>query len=132
MIGLVLLAHGQLAAEMLRTAEMIIGPIAKCRAIAIERHMAPDLCATRLGAALNEAGCDGEGVLILTDMFGGTPTNIAADFLLPPEVDILAGFNLPLVLKAVSARQQMALVELADFLVDYADKTVMRPATLLK
>jgi PTS system mannose-specific IIA component len=132
MIGLVLLAHGQLAVESLRSAEMIVGPIAQCQAIAIERHMAPHVSSARLRTALDEVGSDDEGVLILTDMFGGTPTNIAADFLLPDKVDILVGFNLPLLLKAASARQQMSLVELADFLVNYAEKTIMRPATLLK
>lgn len=132
MIGLVLLAHGQLAVETLRTAEMIVGPVARCQAIAIERHMAPDITSFRLRTALDEVGADDEGVLILTDMFGGTPTNIAADFLLPDKVDILTGFNLPLFLKAANARQQMSLVELADFLASYADKTILRPATLLK
>lgn len=132
MIGLVLLAHGQLAAEMLRTAEMIIGPIAMCRAIAVERHMSPTASSDCLRVVLDEVGTDGEGVLILTDMFGGTPTNIAADFLLFNKVDILTGFNVPLLLKAASARHQMSLVDLADFLVDYAQKTILRPVTLLK
>lgn len=132
MIGLVLLAHGQLAVEILRTAEMIVGPVAQCQAISIERHVAPDVTSSRLRKALDAVGSDDEGVLILTDMFGGTPTNIAADFLLTNKVDILTGFNLPLLLKAASARQQMSLIELADFLTNYADKTIMRPATLLK
>ncbi len=131
MIGLIVLTHGQLAAECLRTAEMIIGPVSACRAISIDRTCSVEESTDRLAAALSELGAEGEAVLILTDMFGGTPTNIAAEFLVAGRVDILTGVNLPVLIKAVSARQQMDLFALADFLCEYGQQAIRRPAELL-
>ena len=76
------------------------------------------------------SGAAGRGVIILTDMFGGTPTNIGAEFL-SEQVEILCGVNLPMLLKCVQARTTMELSELAGMLKDYACKAVVRPAELL-
>lgn len=132
MIGLVVLTHGQMAAECLRSAEMIVGPIAGCRAISIDRSDSVDDATNALAAALSEVGSDDDGVLIITDMFGGTPTNIAANFLEVGKVDILTGLNLPLLIKATSCRQTMALDELSSFLCSYGQQAILRPAELLK
>ena len=121
-----------MAAECVRSAEMIIGPIACCRAISIDRNCSVDKATDSLTLAVAEVGADGDGVLILTDMFGGTPTNIAADFIVPGQVDILTGVNLPLLIKAASARTQKDLVEFADFLRGYGQQSILRPAELLK
>lgn len=131
MIGLVVLTHGQLAVECLRTAEMIIGPVSACCAISIDRSCSVVEATEELAAALAEVGVDDDGVLILTDMFGGTPTNIAADFLADGLVDILAGFNLPMLIKAASARHELALEDLAVFLREYGQKAILRPVDLL-
>lgn len=132
MIGLIILTHGQMAAESLRAAEMIVGPIDCCRAISIDRSCSIEDATGNLAEALSEVGKDNAGVLILTDLFGGTPTNIAADYLEDGCVDILTGFNLPLLIKASSARHQMNLSALADFLRGYGQQAIIRPAELLK
>ena len=132
MIGIIVLTHGRMASESLLAAEMIIGPIAASRAVSIDRTRSVDDATAELENAIREVGREGEGVLILTDMFGGTPTNIAADFLAAGKVDILAGFNLPLLIKAASARHQQDLESLAAFLCEYGQKAVLRPADLLK
>ena len=132
MIGLVVLTHGQMAAECLRSAEMIIGPIAACRAISIDGSCSVDEATACLAQALDEVGGDDDGVLILTDMFGGTPTNIAADFLASGRVDILTGINLPMLIKAASVRTQKNLTGLAEFLCEYGQQAILRPADLLK
>lgn len=132
MIGLVILTHGLMAGECLAAAEMIIGPVGACRAISIDRSCSVEVATRKLAEVLDELGGDGDGVLILTDMFGGTPTNIAAGFLAEGRVEILTGVNLPLLLKATSARREMALGELAAFLRDYGRQAIMRPAELLK
>ncbi len=132
MIGLVLLTHGRLATECLRAAEMIVGPIDACCAISIDRSCAVEDALSRLRQALADVGADNEGVLILTDMFGGTPTNIAAEFLADGQIDILTGLNLPMLLKAASARQHESLSGLAGFLCEYARQAILRPAELLK
>ena len=132
MIGLIILTHGQMAIETLRAAEMIVGPISACQALSIDRSCSVEEATENLSDALSAVGSDGDGVLILTDMFGGTPTNIAADFLEEGRTDILTGVNLPVLIKAVSARGQMDLVGLASFLCEYGQKAILRPAELLK
>jgi PTS system mannose-specific IIA component len=111
---------------------MIVGPIANCRAISIDRSCSVDEATDCLAQAVSEVGADGEGVLVLTDMFGGTPTNIAAEFLDAGRVDILTGLNLPMLIKASSARSQKNLVELVNFLHSYGQQAILRPADLLK
>ena len=132
MIGLIIISHGQLASECLKTAEMIIGPIAGCRAISVDRNCSVTDATATLAQAIEELSAGVDGVLILTDMFGGTPTNIAADFLAADHVDILTGINLPILIKAASAREQKNLVELADFLREYGQQAILRPIDLLK
>ncbi len=132
MIGIIILTHGRMAAESLHAAEMIIGPIAASRAVSIDRSCSVETATASLSQALAEAGADRDGVLILTDMFGGTPTNIAAEFLEAGQVDILCGVNLPLLIKAASSRHQMGLEELTVFLRDYGQQTILRPADLLQ
>lgn len=131
MIGLIIITHGQMATECLRTAELIIGPIAGCRAISVDRICSVSEATANLAQAIDELNAD-DGVLILTDMFGGTPTNIAADFLAAGRVDILTGINLPILIKAASVRAQKNLVELAEFLREYGQQAILRPADLLK
>lgn len=132
MIGLIIITHGQMAAECLRTAEMIIGPIVGCRAISIDRSCSVSDATSILAQAIDELSSGSDGVLILTDMFGGTPTNVAADFLAVGHVDILTGINLPILIKAAGAREQKNLIELAVFLREYGQQAILRPADLLK
>ncbi len=111
---------------------MIVGPVSACQAISIDRSCSVEEATANLSAALSAVGSDGDGVLILTDMFGGTPTNIAADFLEEGHIDILTGVNLPVLIKAASTRGEMNLVALAEFLCEYGRKAILRPAELLK
>ncbi|WP_020676484.1 PTS sugar transporter subunit IIA [Geopsychrobacter electrodiphilus] len=131
MIGLILLTHGQMAIECLRTAEMIIGPVNACVALTLDRSCAVEVATRELAVAIADVGADADGVLILTDLFGGTPTNIAAEFLDEGVVEILTGFNLPMLIKAASARQGKPLAELTGFLRDYGQQAILRPADLL-
>ena len=132
MIGLVVVTHSHMAAEMIRTAEMIIGPFSAAAAVSIDRGMAVETAKAQLAEAISRVGSDGDGVLILTDMFGGTPTNISAEFLANPGVEILTGINLPMLLKAVTARSGQTVNGLTGLLKDYARNAVMRPSELLK
>jgi len=132
MIGLVVVTHGKLAAELLQTAEMIIGPFPAATAVSIDRGLSVDSAKAQLAEALARAGGDGDGVLILTDLFGGTPTNISAEFLDNPAVEILTGVNLPMLIKAVGTREGQKVGDLAAMLKDYARNAVMRPSDLLK
>jgi len=131
MIGLLVITHSRLAEEYLQAAEMIVGPFPKAEAISIDRSFPVDDARSVLSEVLGRVGDGGDGVLIMTDMFGGTPTNISADFLSAGEVEILTGVNLPMVLKFISARQSQSLDDLTAMLKQYGQQSIIRPADLL-
>jgi PTS system mannose-specific IIA component len=103
MIGLVLVTHGRLAAEFLAAVEHVVGPQPQARAVCIgvdddiERRRAEIVEAVR-------AVDSGQGVVILTDMFGGTPSNLAISTMDRPGVEVIAGVNLPMLIKLASVR----------------------------
>ena len=78
MIGIVIVTHANLAGEFITAAEMIIGPVDRLQAVSIDRTVAVETAQQHLQQALLSVGQDGDGVIILTDIFGGTPTNISA------------------------------------------------------
>ena len=97
----VVVTHGQLATELLAAAEMIIGPVAHITAISIGWHDDVDAARAEIERSIARVS-EGRGVLILTDMFGGTPTNIASMFFAEGEVEVVTGVNLPMLVKLAS------------------------------
>ncbi len=132
MIGVVIVTHAGLADELLQAAQMILGPLKAVATVTIDRAMSVNMANERLQQAIELTGSDGDGVMILTDLFGGTPTNISAEFLQPGVVEILTGVNLPMLIKCVSARGEKSVDDLAALLKDYARNAIMRPAELLR
>lgn len=132
MIGIVVVTHSQLAYEFISAAEMIVGPAPQIQAVSIDRAVAVESAQQQLQQALDVVGKDGDGVIILTDMFGGTPTNISAEFLQDQAVEIVTGINLPMLLKCISARSGQTVTDLAVLLKEYGRNAVMRPAELLR
>ncbi len=130
MIGVVVVTHSSLGYEFIKAAEMIVGPADQLQAVSIDRSIAVETVQHQLREVLNEVGRDGDGVIILTDMFGGTPTNISAEFLQDPLVEIITGVNLPMLLKCISSRDAQSVVELAVLLKEYGRKAVMRPSEM--
>jgi PTS system mannose-specific IIA component len=114
MVGLIVATHGLLAEEMLRTAEGIVGPLARSVAVSVDAHTSVEEARARLATAIHKVGEDGEGVLVLTDMFGGTPANLALTFL-DEQIEVVTGVNLPMLLKLAGTRNQglQAAAELA-------------------
>src|SRR5215470_10695275 len=98
MIGGVILTHGQLANELVSAAEMIVGEIHHITAVSIGWHDDVDVTREEIKRAILRVDT-GSGVLLLTDMFGGTPTNIAASLLGQGSIEIVTGVNLPMVIK---------------------------------
>lgn len=131
MIGIVVVTHSSLAMELRQAAEMILGPVTAVASISIDRGTSMELARDRLREALAEVDGDRDGVLILTDLFGGTPTNLSVEFLQPGRVEILSGVNLPMVIKAFSERSHRNLTDLTQFLKEYARSAIVRPADLL-
>jgi PTS system mannose-specific IIA component len=118
MIGLVVATHGTLGQALLDTVAMIIGPPDGACAVSLSREQAPGQLETRLRSAVRQVAAAEEGVLIMVDMFGGTPANVAMTLLEPGRVEVLTGVNLPMLLKFFNYRQNCSLDVLAQRLWD--------------
>src|SRR5713101_7415509 len=108
----VIVTHGHLAGELLAAAEMIIGPISFITAVSIGWHDDVDAARDEVQRAMTRVS-QGAGVLLLTDMFGGTPTNIASMFLEEGRVEVVTGVNLPVVIKLAGQSGRESLSEIA-------------------
>ncbi|HUP41627.1 MAG TPA: PTS sugar transporter subunit IIA [Thermoanaerobaculia bacterium] len=116
MIGTLILSHGSLADELLTAARTITGELERFDALSLDWSDGFDEAKTKIGAAIERLNGDG-GVLILTDMFGGTPCNVALTFLEPGKVEIVTGVNLPMVVRlACLGRREMPVAEVAGWL----------------
>lgn len=111
MIGLVVVAHSKLASELLAAAEMIVGPIEGSVAVSIKPDDSVETIRTSLTSAITSASAD--GIIIMTDMFGGTPSNMSLSFLEDNKVEVLTGVNLPMLIKFASDRGRFGVAELA-------------------
>jgi PTS system mannose-specific IIA component len=107
MIGLVLVTHGHLADEFLGATVHVVGPQERMEAICIAAD--DDMEARRADIAAAIARCDqGKGVIMLTDMFGGTPSNLAIS-LMRPGIEVIAGVNLPMLIRLATVRKTMTV-----------------------
>ncbi len=113
MIGIVVVSHGKLALELVASAEHVVGPQETCCAIAIE--VEDDIEVRREEIRQAARACDqGRGVLILTDMFGGTPSNLAISIMEQGNIEIVSGVNLPMLIKLAEVRGDLSLIEAAS------------------
>ncbi len=103
MIGIVLVTHGRLAEEFLAATEHVVGPQAAAEAICIGPDDDMEQRRADIIAAVQRVD-GGSGVIILTDMFGGTPSNLAISVMQPKKVDVVAGVNLPMLIKLAGVR----------------------------
>jgi PTS system mannose-specific IIA component len=111
-IGVVVVTHGQLATELVNAAEMIVGDLPRFAAVSIGWH--DDVEAAREAIAIAVERVQGEtGVLVLTDMFGGTPANLGMTFLAAGRVEVITGVNLPMLIKLAGLRTSSDLSEVA-------------------
>jgi mannose PTS system EIIA component len=108
----VIVTHGHLAGELLAAAEMIVGPVKHITSVSIGWHDDVDMAHNEIERAIQRVS-EKRGVLILTDMFGGTPTNIASMFLSEGEVEVVTGVNLPMVIKLASQQDGETLSDIA-------------------
>ena len=105
MIGLVLVTHGRLADEFKAALEHVMGPQKQIEAVTIGAEDDADLCRSDIIEAVNRVDT-GDGVAILTDMFGGTPSNLAISCMSRPKVEVLAGINLPMLVELAKVREE--------------------------
>ena len=130
-VGVVVVTHGQLATELLNAAEMIVGDLPRFTAVSIGWHddvtMARDLIARAIDRVQTDAG-----VLVLTDMFGGTPSNLGVPLLAEGRVELVTGVNLPMLIKLAKAPEQKPLLELARSLCEHGRAAIRVASDLLR
>ncbi len=106
MIGLVLVTHGRLASEFVNAMEHVVGPQAAVAAICIGADDDMEARRAEIADAVKSVD-DGSGVILLTDLFGGTPSNLAISLMEPGRVEVIAGINLPMLIRLEGARKAM-------------------------
>jgi mannose PTS system EIIA component len=111
-VGVVVVTHGQLASELVNAAEAIVGDLSNITSVSIGWHDDVDVAREEIGAAIGKVAT-AAGTLVLTDMFGGTPSNLAVTFLAPARVEVVTGVNLPMLLKLANLREATDLREIA-------------------
>ena len=131
MIGVVVVTHGQLANELVNAAEMIVGDLPQFTAVSIGWH--DDVNDAREDIAQAIERVRGEsGVLLLTDMFGGTPSNLGMTFLEKDRIEVITGVNLPMLIKLSSIRTSSDLLAVAREMRDHARDAIWVASDLLR
>jgi PTS system mannose-specific IIA component len=112
MIGMILVTHGQLAEEFVHAMEHVVGAQADIATVCIGPHDDMELRRKEIAKAIKRVE-SGSGVIILTDLFGGTPSNLAISLLKPGKTEVIAGINLPMLIRLSGARKDMPLAAAA-------------------
>ncbi len=131
LVGVVVVTHGQLAVELVNAAEAIVGDMAHVQAVSIGWHDEVEQACQEIGQAIARVATPA-GTLILTDMFGGTPSNLAVTFLVPHRVEVVTGVNLPMLLKLATLRQARDLHEVARVVREHGQGAVWVASDLLQ
>jgi len=113
MIGVVVVTHGQLATELVNAAEMIVGDLPQFTAVSIGWHDDVNDAREDIEKAIERVRSGDDGVLILTDMFGGTPSNLGMTFLQKDRLEVVTGVNLPMLIKLTNVRGNADLLAVA-------------------
>ncbi|MBP7335010.1 PTS sugar transporter subunit IIA [Niveispirillum sp.] len=130
MIGLVLVTHGNLAVEFIAAMEHVVGPQKQVCAVCIGPE--DDMEQRRNDILADVAKCDtGDGVVVLTDMFGGTPSNLAISIMDRAKVEVIAGMNLPMLIKLASVRKTGADLKAAVAAAQEAGRKYINVASAL-
>ena len=132
MIGVVVVTHGQLATELLNAAETIVGELPRFAAVSIGWHEDTQDAREEIAQALSRVQQPGHGVLILTDMFGGTPSNLAMTFLGQENVEVITGVNLPMLIKLAGLNDQASLLDAAREMREHGRNAIWVASDLLR
>ena len=131
MIGLVLVTHGRLADEFVAALEHVVGPQQQVATVCIGPYDDMEQRRKDIVGCIEEVN-QGQGVIVLTDMFGGTPSNLAISAMKPGEIEVIAGINLPMLIKLASARTTAKLIEAVDQAQDAGRKYINVASRLLE
>ena len=132
MIGILIVTHNRLGDALVESAEFIIGGRPKAVAsVSIDLNQSAEKLRKKIADGIKNVDKK-EGVLILTDMFGGTPSNLSYSFLEEGRVEVLSGVNLPILIQAVNGREKMDLAKLGTSLEKFGKKSISLASGILK
>lgn len=130
MIGVLIVTHGNLGAELIKAAELIKGSLEGIIPVSVDQTKGVEEVKKEINSALKKLD-RGRGVLVLTDLFGGTPSNISLSFMKPGKVEVLTGVNLPMLLKIQDKRSDMDLNDFSHYIKDYGRKNISLASEIL-
>jgi PTS system mannose-specific IIA component len=130
MVGLVLVCHGDMGGELVKAAEMIVGKVEATLAVSVRQESAPETLRDEIQAAIRKVDRK-NGVMVFTDMFGGTPSNIALAFL-GETVEVVTGVNLAMLIKFANHRDDKTLPDLARLVQEAGQKSIVIASQMLK
>jgi len=130
MVGLVVVCHEDMGAELVKAAEMIVGKIEGVLSVSVKQESAPESLRSEIQNAIKKVDRK-NGVMLFTDMFGGTPSNIALAFL-GDTVEVVTGVNLSMLIKFANHRDEKSLPELAKLVQEAAQKSIVIASQMLK
>jgi PTS system mannose-specific IIA component len=131
MVGIVIITHLRLGEELLAVVQLIVGKLKQFEAVSINPTEEVEEIKEKISAAIRKVD-RGKGVLILTDMFGGTPSNISLSFLEEWKIEVITGVNLPMLLKLSTYEGEKDLAGLAEFIKTYGQKNINLASEILK
>lgn len=132
MIGVLVVTHCRLGDALLEAADFILGERPEAMAaVSIDLNENADKLRNKIADGLKKLKCD-DGILILTDMFGGTPSNLSYSFLEEGRIEVISGVNLPILIRAASARKNQSLSDLAASLEAFGKKSISLASGILK
>ena len=132
MIGIVIVTHRQLGDALIEAAEFILGSRPEgLVSVSIDLNESADVLRKKIADSIKKVKSE-DGVLILTDMFGGTPSNLSYSFLEEGHIEVISGVNLPILIQAANTRGKMNLDELAVKLEEFGKKSISLASSILK
>ncbi|WP_028324838.1 PTS sugar transporter subunit IIA [Desulfatirhabdium butyrativorans] len=132
MIGVLIVTHSNLGAALIEATQFIAGSVPdKLEAVSIDIREDAEMLRKKIAAAIKRLDSR-EGILILTDMFGGTPSNLSYSFLEEGKVEVISGVNLPMVIRAETLRKDIGLSELAQKIETFGKKSISLASGILK
>lgn len=131
MIGVVVVSHNNIGQEMVIATKKIIPDCRNITSLAIESDLPAEANRNKIREAIESVNM-GSGVILLTDMFGGTPSNLCLSFLEKGNIEIISGLNLPMLIKLASTRDKMPIHELTVFIKKYGQKNIVIASEVLE
>ncbi|MBP9011600.1 MAG: PTS sugar transporter subunit IIA [Smithellaceae bacterium] len=130
MIGVLITTHGNLGNELIHAAESIKGKLKGVMHVCVEQTRGVEELKKEISAAIKKLD-KGQGVLILTDLFGGTPSNISLSFMKEGKIEVVTGVNLPMLLKVSDVKEGTSLNEFARFIKEYGKNNISLASEIL-